>query len=143
MAYHLVGDPRYADKLKDFLQNFMKQVQTISLDDAQCQLNFAWGIPELVASADLIQDYGNDQTSTWPISTSYTSMEIGSGNCKSLFQNWLAKHPYYIISLSAERSQSNWGAAVTTTLAYIADCLSVMHKRNTHEVIEENPTYDR
>jgi hypothetical protein len=35
------------------------------------------------------------------------------------------------------------GAAATTTLAYIADYLSVMHKRNTYEVIEENPTYDR
>jgi hypothetical protein len=53
MAYHLVGDPRYADELKDILQNIMTQVQTISLDEAQCQLNFAWGIPELVASADL------------------------------------------------------------------------------------------
>jgi hypothetical protein len=40
-----------------------------------------------------------------------------------LFQNWLVKNPYYVISFSAATSKSNAGAAATNTTAYIADYL--------------------
>jgi hypothetical protein len=33
------------------------------------------------------------------------------------------KNPYYIISLSAESNQNNWGAAATNAIAYISDYL--------------------
>jgi hypothetical protein len=101
----------------------MTEVKTISLDHTQCQLNFGWGTPELVAAADLIEDYWSTQTCTGPTSTLYTDTTIGSGNCKVLFQNWLVKNPYYIVSYAAENSKSNWGAAATNATAYIADYL--------------------
>jgi hypothetical protein len=123
MAYHLTGDVHYAEEVKNILERIMTEVVSISDDTNRCQLNFAWGTPELVASADLIEAYWKDQTCTGPTSTSYFESEIGSGPCKSLFQNWLVKNPYYIISLSAETGMSNWGAAATNALAYIADYL--------------------
>ena len=123
LAYHLTGDGKYAEDVKNILQRIMTEVKTISLDDQQCRLNFSWGVPELVASADLIEDYWNDQKCSGPTSTLYTDTSIGSGNCKNLFQNWLVKNPYYVISYSAEYSRSNWGASATTTTSYIADYL--------------------
>jgi hypothetical protein len=123
LAYHLAADQRYAVEVKEILERIMTEVQQIAIDQEQCRLNFGWGMPELVASADLIESYWKTQTCTGPISTSYTDLEIRSGNCKSLFQNWLVKNPYYIVSLAAENNMSNWGAAATTTLAYIADYL--------------------
>ncbi len=123
LAYHLTGDVHYAEEVKNILERIMTEILSISDDTNQCQLNFAWGTPELVASADLIEAYWKDQTCTGPTSTSYFNSEIGSGPCKSLFQNWLVKNPYYIISLSAETGTSNWGAAATNSLAYIADYL--------------------
>ena len=123
IAYHLTGNGRYAEEVKTILQRIMTEVLAISVADNQCRLNFAWGTPELVASADLIEDYWKAQTCTGPISTSYLNSEISSGNCKTLFQNWLVKNPYYIVSYSAESSQSNWGAAATNTTAYISDYL--------------------
>lgn len=123
MAYHLTGDALYADEVKNILERIMTEVKSISVDSNQCQLNFAWGAPELVASADLIEDYWRDQTCSGPVSTSYLDSEIGLGSCKSFFQNWLVKNPYYVISLSAESSGSNWGAAATNATAYISDYL--------------------
>jgi len=123
LAYHLTGDIRYAEAVKTILQRIMTEVISISVEENQCQLNFSWGTPELVASADLIEDYWKGRTCTGPTGTSYSDSEIGIGNCKSLFQNWLVKNPYYVISLSAERSKSNWGAAATNATAYIADYL--------------------
>ena len=124
LAYHLLGDIRYAEDVKDILERIMTEVKTISVDVQQCMLNFAWGTPEMVASADLIEAYWKDQTCTGPTSTRYVDSEIGSGNCKSLFQHWLVKNPYYVISLTADSSSSNWGAAATNAIAYIADYLA-------------------
>jgi hypothetical protein len=123
LAYHLTGDRRYAGGVRDILQRIMTEVGTIALDDGQCQLNFGWGTPELVASADLIEDFWNPQTCTGPASIQYTDTTTGSGNCKILFQNWLVKNPYYIASSAATRSNNNWGAAATNATAYIADYL--------------------
>jgi hypothetical protein len=123
LAYHLTGDNQYAEEAREILQRIMTEVKTISLDHTQCQLNFGWGTPELVAAADLIEDYWSTQTCTGPTSTLYTDTTIGSGNCKVLFQNWLVKNPYYIVSYAAENSKSNWGAAATNATAYIADYL--------------------
>ncbi len=123
LAYHLTGDTAYAAEVKEILQRIMTEVETISLDSQQCQLNFGWGTPELVASADLIEAYWYDDTCTGPLSTQYSDTTLGEGNCKRLFQNWLVKNPYYVVSLAAERTQSNWGAAATTALAYVADYL--------------------
>jgi len=123
LAYHLTGEGRYAEEAKNTLQRIMTEVKTISLGDNQCQLNFGWGTPELVAAADLIEDYWQDQTCTGPTSTLYTDTTIGTGKCKAFFQNWLVKNPYFVVSYSAAISQSNWGAAATTTTAYIADYL--------------------
>ena len=122
LAYHLTGEVHYAQEVKDILEQIMTKVETISLDDDQCRLNFGWGTPELVASADLIEEYWANRTCTGPTGTVYTDTEIASGNCKRLFQNWLVKNPYYVVSYSTA-SQNNWGAAATNTTAYIADYL--------------------
>jgi len=123
LAFHLTGEERYAEEARDILERIMSKVITIDLDEQQCRLNFGWGTPELVATADLIDEYWAGQTCEGPLSTLYTDTEIGSGECKELFQNWLVKNPYYVVSLSAANSNSNWGAAATTTTAYIADYL--------------------
>jgi len=123
LAYQLTGESHYAEEVKNILQRIMSEVETIALDDNQCQLNFAWGTPELVAAADLIEDYWIDQECTGPVSTLYNDTTLDSGNCKVLFQNWLVKNPYYVVSPKTQASASNWGAAATTTTAYIADYL--------------------
>jgi len=123
LAYHLTGEEHYAEEVRHILERIMTQVLIISDVEQQCRLNFAWGTPELVASADLIEAYWADMTCTGPLNTVYGDMTIGTGDCKWLFQNWLAKNPYYIVSYAAEENQSNWGAAATTAAAYIADYL--------------------
>jgi len=123
LAYPLTGDPRYAEEVKNILERIMTEVEQINIDTERCRLVFGWGTPELVASADLIEDYWWDKTCTGPISTQYADTQTGTGNCKELFQNWLAKNPYYLVSYSAESSKSNWGSAATNTLAYISDYL--------------------
>ena len=124
LAYHLTGNPGYAAEVSAALERIMTEVQAITLDEQQCRLNFAWGTPELVASADLIEDHWRGQECAGPTGTRYQDTTIGRGSCKTLFQNWLVKNPYYVVSLAADNSQSNWGAAATTTLAHIADYLS-------------------
>lgn len=123
LAYHLTGQDSYAEEVKNILERIMTEVETISLSSMQCRLNFSWGTPELVASADLIEAYWYEKTCTGPSSTEYDVHDIITGNCKVLFQNWLAKNAYYVTSLSADNAQSNWGAAATNTDAYIADYL--------------------
>ena len=123
LAYHLTGDDKYAQQVKDILERIMTDVKRISVDEAQCRLNLGWGTPELVASADLIEDYFKIQMCTGPTSTRYSDTTIDTGNCKALFQNWLVKNPYYIVSYSAVSGNSNWGAAATNATAYIADYL--------------------
>ncbi|MGB3713065.1 MAG: hypothetical protein WA996_01425, partial [Candidatus Promineifilaceae bacterium] len=123
LAYHLTGDNQYAAEVEGILQRIMTEVETISLSHPQCRLNFAWGTPEMVAAADLIEDFWQYHTCTGPESMLYWDTAITSGNCKVLFQNWLVKNPYYVVSYSAANSQSNWGSAATNTLAYIADYL--------------------
>lgn len=121
LAYHLTQDERYAEAVKTILQAIITEVKQIDSQEQQCRLNFGWGTPELVAAADLIEAYWHDQQCTGPLQTTYADTAIGTGNCKTLFQNWLIKNPYYIVSYTAENAQSNWGAAATNTLAYIAD----------------------
>lgn len=123
LAYHLTGEVRYAEEVKDILQRIMSEVKSISVDDPQCRLNFGWGTPELVMSADLIEDFWKDKICTGPVSTLYGNIVTDSGDCKFLFQNWLIKNPYFVVSHSAAASKSNWGAAATNATAYIADYL--------------------
>ncbi|MGB3717255.1 MAG: hypothetical protein WA996_22765, partial [Candidatus Promineifilaceae bacterium] len=136
LAYHLTGENHYAAEVEGILQRIMTEVLTISLSHNQCRLNFAWGTPEMVAAADLIEDYWQDHTCTGPESMYYWDTAIMSGNCKVLFQNWLVKNPYYAVSFSASSSQSNWGAAATNTLAYIADYL---WDRPSATLVHQNP----
>lgn len=123
LAYHLTGEEHYAEEAANILERIMTQVKVISEADQQCRLNFGWGTPELVQTADLLEAYWADRTCTGPLLPVYGDTTIGEGNCKWLFQNWLAKNPYYIVSYAAEDNQSNWGAAATATAAYIADYL--------------------
>jgi len=123
LSYHLTSNSQYAEQVKDILQKIMTEVKTISIDDQQCRINFSWSTPEMVASADLIEDSWDSATCTGPLETIYTDTTIGSGNCKILFQNWLVKNPYYVVSYSMQDARSNWGASATTTAAYIADYL--------------------
>jgi hypothetical protein len=121
LAYHLTGDNHYAQEVKVILERIMNEVKKISVEENQCRLNFGWGTPELVASADLIEEYWKNQTCMGPLSTLYVDSMVGEGSCKALFQNWLVKNPYYVVSYSAIKSDSNWGAAATNATAYIAD----------------------
>lgn len=121
LAYHLTGEERYAQEAAEILERIMTEVRAITLDQQQCRLNFAWGTPELVSSADLLEDYWQGKTCRGPASFVYGENELTTGPCKMLFQNWLVKNAYYVISYSAERSQSNWGAAATNATAHVAD----------------------
>ncbi len=123
LAYHLSGESRYAREAAEILERIMTGVLQVSLEDQGCRLRFAWGVPELVASADLIEPYWGGRLCRGPLSLHYADTRLGQGGCKTLFQNWLVKNPYYVVSYAALDSQSNWGAAATTTLAYIADYL--------------------
>lgn len=123
LAYHLTGDEHYAEEARMILERIMTQVLVISEAEQQCRLNLSWGTPELVQTADLLEAYWADMTCTGPMLPVYGDVTIGEGNCKWLFQNWLAKNPYYIVSYAAEENQSNWGSAATATAAYIADYL--------------------
>jgi len=137
LAYHLTGETRYAEEVKGILQRIMTEVLTISITENQCQLNFGWATPEMVASADLIEDYWKNQTCTGPTSTVYGQNAIGSGNCKVLFQNWLVKNPYYVTSYDANTGKwGNWEAATTNATLYVADYLA---DRPSAQLVARNP----
>lgn len=121
IAYHLTGEEHYAGEVALILELAMTNIMEIS-EDQQCRLNFAWGTPELVASADLIEEYWHDLSCVGPASTEQDDLTLTTGTCKVLFQNWLARNVYYTVSLSGY-AQSNWGAAANNTLAYISDYL--------------------
>lgn len=125
LAFHLTGDAAYAEAVVTILETIMSRVRTINYDadGQQCQLNFGWGTPELVAAADLIEDHWAGRTCEGPTGTVYGEDSLGQGPCKVVFQNWLVKNPYYAVSETAAARQSNWGAAATTATAYIADYL--------------------
>lgn len=124
LAYHLTSEERYAEEVAGILESIMVEVREIDweVEGRQCQLNFSWAAPELVASADLIEDYWADRVCTGPVSTINGNRHITTGPCKRLFQNWLAK-VYYGVSYTAAGSMSNWGAAATNAAAHIADYL--------------------
>lgn len=122
IAYHLTGDEAYAKQVISVIEEVIDDVEVLPDNRQQCRLNFAWGVPEYVAAADLIESYWHDHTCEGPMTTLYGDDSQDRGNCKALFQNWLVKNPYYIVSYSA-LAQSNWGAAATNTTAYIADYL--------------------
>ncbi|MEM7114358.1 MAG: hypothetical protein AAF614_18125 [Chloroflexota bacterium] len=124
LAYHMTGNELYAVQVKTILQTMMRQVVQIDAEDKQCRLNFGWGTPELVATADLLESYWHHHSCVGPLGTEHTDLRQGAGSCKRLFQNWLVKNPYYVVSYSAGHANSNWGAAATTTTAYIADYLA-------------------
>lgn len=124
LAHHLTGTENYAREVAEILEQIMTQVETISIEKQQCRLNFGWGTPEMVAAADLIESYWRGRTCRGPTSTVYGENAIGSGPCKALFQNWLVKNPYYVVSYAGRHSMSNWGAAATNTMAHVADYLS-------------------
>ena len=123
LAYHLTGETRYAAEVSNILERVMASVETIDLEVQRCSLVFAWGTPEFVAAADLIEGYWLDETCSGPTSTIFGEGDIGQGDCKDLFGNWLVKNPYYVLSYVAINSKSNWGAAATNALAYVADYL--------------------
>ena len=122
LAYHLTGEEKYAERVMDVIHEIMQTVISIPDDRQQCRLNFGWGTPEYVAAAELIGEYWEGMTCEGPASTLYGDDTLEEGNCKRLFQNWLVKNPYYIVSYAAS-AQSNWGAAATNTTMYIADYL--------------------
>lgn len=122
LAYHLTGEEKYAKRVLDLIQEIMRTVIAIPDDRQQCRLNFGWGTPEYVAAAELIGEYWEGMTCEGPATTIYGDDTFEDGDCKRLFQNWLVKNPYYIVSYAAS-AQSNWGAAATNTTMYIADYL--------------------
>ncbi|MEZ4870523.1 MAG: phytase [Caldilineaceae bacterium] len=136
LAYQMTGDVHYAKDVKTILEAIMTNVERISENVARCRLTFSWGTPELVAAADLIADYWDNLQCTGPIATTYKDITIETGNCKTLFQNWLIKNPYYIVSYAAVHSQNNWGAAAANTTAYIADYVS---DRDNVWLVHRNP----
>jgi hypothetical protein len=121
LAYHLTGDTAYAVEVKDILENIMIHVLAIGLSTRQCELNFAWGIQEYVFTGDLIEDYWSDMTCQGPVSFVYGENQICTGDCKALWQNWLVKNPYYIVSKHGPGSINNWSTAGAVTCMGIAD----------------------
>ena len=136
LAYHLTGDRDYANEVKQILEDVMASVLEISSKKRQCQLNFGWGTPEFVAGADLIEEYWKGMTCRGPLSTRHGDNQLGGGDCKRLFQNWLVKNPYYIVSTT--HGINNWGTAAAVTTGYIADYL---WDRTDVELVHRNPSY--
>lgn len=123
LAYHLTGKTRYAEEAAAILEQIMVNVLSVKPKVEQCRLNFGWGAPELVASADLLEGFWAGRTCNGPANATYGDTSLSQGPCKARFQNWLARVVYPLVSYSAERSTNNWGAAGTNTTAYIADYL--------------------
>jgi hypothetical protein len=134
LAYHLTGNASYASLVRTILQAAMSQVLDFGPD---CDTNLGWGAPELVASADLIEDYWEGLTCSGPLTPTPGDPTLGSGPCKRLFQNWLAKAVYPVISEMASASQNNRGASGTTTAAFVADYL---WDRDDVVLVHENPS---
>lgn len=122
LAYHLTGEEKYAEQVADVIHDIIRTVIVIPEDRQQCRLNFAWGTPEYVAAAELIGEYWQGMECEGPATTIYGDDTLEEGDCRQLFQNWLVKNPYYIVSYAAS-AQSNWGAAATNTTMHIADYL--------------------
>lgn len=123
LAYHLTGEKAYARDVQAILARVMTEVVTIVPHSQQCQLNFAWGIPEYVYAADLIEDVWQDLSCRGPLSTAHGEHQHGEGKCKWLFQNWLIKNPYYIVSYTDPGSMNNWSTAGANATGVIADYL--------------------
>lgn len=122
LAFHLTGRIQWAEEVRIILERIMTGVREIrDSRKQQCQLNFSWGTPELVASADLIEDYWSEKRCTGSISPFSQDPRVGSGPCKQLFQNWLAKNPYTWVSPSY--GMHNWGTAAAAAQGYIAEYL--------------------
>jgi hypothetical protein len=120
LAYHLTGNASHAQAVRARLEGAMSQVQAFGPD---CDTNVGWGAPELVAAADLIEVYWEGLTCTGPQSATPGDNTLGSGPCRTRFQNWLAKAVYPVVSQMATASQNNRGAAGTNTMAHVADYL--------------------
>jgi hypothetical protein len=133
LAYHLTGNPSHAALVRLILETAMVQVQSL---DPECDTNFGWGAPELVASADLIEEYWEGLSCSGPLTPTPGDPTLGVGPCKRLFQNWLAKNIYPLVSEMAASSQNNRGASGTNTLAHIADYL---WDRDDVLLVHENP----
>ncbi len=120
LAYHLTGDASHAWLVRTILEAAMFQVLDFHPD---CDTNLGWGVPELVASADLIEEYWEGLTCSGPLTPTPGDPTLGAGPCKRLFQNWLAKNAYAGVSEMATSSQNNRGASGTNAAAYVADYL--------------------
>ncbi len=120
LAYHLTGNAAHAGLVRAILEAAIFGVRGF---DPGCDTNLGWGAPELVASADLIEEYWEGQSCNGPLTPTPGDTTLGTGPCKRLFQNWLARHVYPLISEMASSSQNNRGASGTNTAAYIADYL--------------------
>jgi hypothetical protein len=121
LVYHLTNDENYAAQVKDILESVMTNVLSISTSTRQCELNFAWGIQEYVFAGDLIEDYWSTLICEGPVSFVYGDNQMCTGNCKTLWQNWLVKNPYYIVSRHGPGSINNWSTAGAVTCMGIAD----------------------
>jgi hypothetical protein len=120
LAYHLTGDAAHAWLVRTILEAVMSQVLDLG---EECDTNFGWGAPELVASADLIEEYWEGSTCSGPLTPTPGDPTLGSGPCKRLFQNWLAKNVYPLVSEMGTASQNNRGASGTNAAAHVADYL--------------------
>lgn len=133
LAYHLTGNAAHAALVRTILEAVMFQVLELG---PECDTNFGWGAPELVASADLIEEYWEGLSCSGPLTPTPGDPTLGTGPCKRLFQNWLAKNVYPVVSEMATSSQNNRGASGTNALAHIADYL---WDRDDVLLVHENP----
>jgi hypothetical protein len=144
LAYHLTGNASHAAFVRGILEAMMLQVGEFHIGN--CELNVGWGAPEIVASADLIDTTWEGRTCTGPLTPVPGDPALGAGPCKPLFQNWLAKNVYYVVSHMASAAQNNRGAAGTTAAAYVADYLwdrgdVLLVHRNPSRINGGNPYY--
>ncbi|GAB4339968.1 MAG: hypothetical protein Kow0037_25490 [Calditrichia bacterium] len=138
LAYHLTGKKAYARQVKKILDRLMRSILDVAEGDdfpeRQCMLNLAWGIPEYLYAADLIEDFWANSTSVGPLNYYPHNTDLGKGPSKFLFQNWLVKTAYYIVSKN-DLGNHNWGVAGSNLCLAIADYLwdrpeVIIHHRN-------------
>lgn len=149
LAYHLTGNPQYARRVKKILDILMQSVRDVAEGDdfpeRQCMLNLAWGIPEYLYAADLIDDFWADSTSVGPANYYPHDTLLTRGPSKKLFQNWLIKTAYYIVSKN-DLGNHNWGVAGSNLCLAIADYLwdrpeVIIHHRNPPWINDGEPFY--
>ncbi len=107
LAYHLSGNAQYAAKVREILLDLTDTYgfdSNVYSGSNQCILHLAFGIPNIIQAADLLETYPG-----WTASD------------KVQFQTWLMKEVYPKVAWASRARKNNWGSAGSLSSTMIAD----------------------